>query len=192
MMEKQCGDCNVVKSTIEFYKRGISKDGLQSRCKSCDVERYRKWVNKNRLHHNETKRIYHKERLANDINFRLANNLRNRFRKALLRQLTYKNDKTEDLLGISYSEFKEYIEFLMKDDMGWDNIHLDHVRPLTTFDLKDIEQLKEAAHYSNIQPLLAKDNLTKGDRTHEHDIWSQSEKLYDYENYNYYSQVVND
>ena len=69
------------------------------------------------------------------------------------------------------------------------NIHLDHVRPLSSFDLKNYEQLKEASHYTNIQPLLAKDNLTKGDRFHEHDIWLQSERLYDYK---YYFYLVNE
>ena len=68
----------------------------------------------------------------------------------------------------------------MTDDMDWLNIHLDHVRPLSSFDLKDIEQLKEALHYTNIQPLLAKDNLLKGDRYHEYDLWLHSERLYDY------------
>ena len=42
-MEKQCGDCNVVKSTFEFYKRGVSNDGLQCRCKSCDYKRHKNW-----------------------------------------------------------------------------------------------------------------------------------------------------
>ena len=46
----------------------------------------------------------------------------------------------------------------MTSDMEWDNFESDHFRPLSPFDLKDIEQLKEASHYTNIQPLLAKDN----------------------------------
>ena len=125
------------------------------------------------------------------MNFKLAKNLRNRLRKALLKQVALKNDTTESLLGISYSEFTNYIKFLMSDDMNWLNIELDHIRPLS-FDLRDIKQLKQAAHYTNIQPLLAKDNLSKRDRFHEHDIWSQSEKLYDYENYKHYSQLLNE
>ena len=180
MMEKQCGDCKVVKSINEFNKRANTIDGVQHYCRDCQNERSLKWSKNNRERHLENRRRYEKDRRLNDINFRLANNLRNRLRKALLNQLTNKNDTTEDLLGISYSEFKNYIEFLMTDDMDWLNIHLDHVRPLSSFDLKDIEQLKEASHYTNIQPLLAKDNLLKGDRYHEYDIWLQSENVYDY------------
>ena len=80
----------------------------------------------------------------------------------------------------------------MSDDMNWGNIELDHVRPLSSFDLSDIEQLKEAAHDTNIQPLLTKDNRSKSNRIHEYDIWSQSERLYDNENYKYYSQLLNE
>ena len=191
-MEQQCGDCNVVKSYIEFYRDCTHKDGLQSRCKTCDEERKRKWYSDNRVRHNENKRRYEKDRRVNDINFKLAKNLRGRLRKALLKQVASKNDTTEALLGISYSEFRNYVEYLMTPNMNWLNTQLDHVRPLSSFDLKDIEELKAAAHYTNIQPLLAKDNLTKGDRFHEHDIWSQSERLYDYETLKYYSQLLNE
>ena len=62
--------------------------------------------------------------------------------------------------------------------MEWNNIELDHVKPLSSFDLTDINQLQQADHYTNIQPLLAKDNRTKGDRYNEHNLWSQSEKKY--------------
>ena len=37
-----------------------------------------------------------------------------------------------------------------------------HIRPLSSFDLTDKEQLKEACCYANLQPLWAKDNLSKG------------------------------
>ena len=68
----------------------------------------------------------------------------------------------------------------MTSDMEWNNIHLDHVRSISSFDLTKTDQLKEAAHYTNIRPLLAKDNLTERDRYHEYDLWLQSERLYDY------------
>jgi hypothetical protein len=51
--------------------------------------------------------------------------------------------------------------------MTWDNYgdwHLDHKKPLISFDLTDLEQFRVAAHYTNLQPLWALDNLKKGSK----------------------------
>ena len=55
-----------------------------------------------------------------------------------------------------------------------DNIELDHVRSLSSFDLTNLNQLKEAIHYSNIQPLLKLDNRSEGSKFHEHDLVVQN------------------
>lgn len=76
-----------------------------------------------------------------------------------------KSAKTETLLGCSYDFFRGYIEGKFVENMAWDNIgewHIDHIRPLSSFDLTDIEQQKQAFHYTNQQPLWAIDNLKKG------------------------------
>lgn len=48
--------------------------------------------------------------------------------------------------------------------MTWENYgewHLDHIKPLVSFDLTKRVQFLETCHYTNYQPLWAKDNLTK-------------------------------
>ena len=82
------------------------------------------------------------KRSAEGESFRLAHNLRNRLRSAPIRQLAHKTSKTDDLFGISFEEFKDYIEFLMSAEMTWKNI--DHIHPLSSFNLTNRDQLKQA------------------------------------------------
>lgn len=71
-------------------------------------------------------------------------------------------------LGCTIPEFKSYIAAKFTDGMTWNNHgawHLDHIRPLASFNLKDRSQFLGACHYTNYQPLWAADNLAKGART---------------------------
>ena len=45
--------------------------------------------------------------------------------------------------------------------IGW---HIDHKLPLDFFNLTDKIQLSKACHYTNLQPLWAFDNLSKGSK----------------------------
>jgi len=50
-------------------------------------------------------------------------------------------------------------------EMNWENYgsvwHVDHVIPLSLFDLTDKEHRAIAGHYTNLQPLTVKDNIKK-------------------------------
>ena len=41
-------------------------------------------------------------------------------------------------------------------------IHIDHIRPCSSFNLTKEDEIEKCFHYKNMQPLWAKDNLTKG------------------------------
>jgi hypothetical protein len=103
-----------------------------------------------------------------DVQFACRLRIRNRIRKILLRVPTDggKSDYIE-LLGCPISEFIHYLESKFAPGMTWENRnewHIDHKRPLRSFDLTDPVQHAAAFHYTNLQPLWALDNLRKGAR----------------------------
>lgn len=107
-------------------------------------------------------------RIATDVNYKLSRNLRNRLYQALRRQLAGKKVSAVGDLGCSVPELMEYLEVRFKPGMTWDNYgawHIDHIRPLVAFNLTDADQQKAACHFSNLQPLWAEDNLSKGSQT---------------------------
>jgi hypothetical protein len=73
----------------------------------------------------------------------------------------------ESLVGCTWEQFKKHIESQFKAGMSWDRareIHLDHVRPVSWFDLTDPVQVKACYHYTNLQPPWASRNHAKGNR----------------------------
>lgn len=104
-------------------------------------------------------------RYKHDIHFRIRHILRSTLKRAIKKG--YVRGMAINLLGCSIDDFKIYIASLFAEGMSWDNHgawHLDHKKPLSSFDLTNLEQLAEASHYSNLQPLWAVDNLKKGSR----------------------------
>jgi hypothetical protein len=129
------------------------------------------WYQKNKDRICETKRNnksqqreWQRIRMSTNINAKLSSILRGRLNKALNGK--YKSGSAVSDLGCSISEFKSYLESKFQPGMTWDNYglygwHIDHIKPLSNFDLRDRKQLLEACHYTNLQPLWAKDNLSK-------------------------------
>lgn len=79
-----------------------------------------------------------------------------------------KQHKTSLMLGCSYEEFKIYIESKFTEGMNWNlygKIHIDHIKPLSSAKTK--EEMIKLAHYTNLQPLWAEDNLKKSDNYYE-------------------------
>ena len=64
----------------------------------------------------------------------------------------------------------------MTPDMNWNNIHLDHIKPISLFDLNSHEEFLDCCHYTNFQPLLAEDNLSKRNKWKEENetFWKEN------------------
>jgi hypothetical protein len=71
------------------------------------------------------------------------------------------------LLGCSGAEARAHLTSLFKPGMSWDRAsrsqwHIDHIVPCSAFDLSDPEQARRCFHYTNLQPLWARENGAKG------------------------------
>ena len=110
---------------------------------------------------------YQKERMRTDIQFRLSCQLRSRLREAI--KGNFKSGSAVRDLGCTIPELKFYLEGQFQDGMTWDNHslegwHIDHKIPLDFFDLTNREQFLQAVHYTNLQPMWAKENIRKSNK----------------------------
>jgi len=115
---------------------------------------------------NKINKYFDKKRKT-DIQFKLGILLRSRLREAL--KGNFKSGSAVKDLGCSINELKTYLESKFLSGMSWENHgiygwHIDHIKPLSSFNLNDRKQMLEACHYTNLQPLWAKDNLSKSDK----------------------------
>ena len=92
-----------------------------------------------------------------------------------------KSFHTKEILGIDVETYKKWIEFQMTEEMNFNNIHIDHVKPISSFDVSNDDELLEAFNWKNTQPLLKKDNLSKGNKINELDYRLQFIKAYKFQ-----------
>lgn len=127
------------------------------------VARASAWYQNNKERYNEWRREWQPNREQEKPAFKVARSLRRRIYEVVAKG--YKSDSTLSLLGCSYEDLLEHLSSQFADGMSWDNYgqwHIDHIRPCASFDLLDPEQQAQCFHYTNLQPLWAKDNLSKG------------------------------
>lgn len=184
---KVCCRCNIEKELSEFPKDKNRKDGYYIICKKCrkliyqDNSEIRKTKSKEYYHINKEKNHekilernklwrlknskYTTDRKKRDPTFKLITNIRRRLLRFLESGYLTKRNTTINLIGCSPSELKEHIENQFTDNMSWENQgkwHIDHIIPLSS--AKTEEELIKLCHYTNLQPLWAKDNLVKSNK----------------------------
>ena len=103
-------------------------------------------------------------RYYEDFEYKLTLLSRSRV-KAALKGRGAKSRKTVQLIGCSIDHLRQHLEAQFTEGMTWDNHgewHIDHIKPCAAFDLTCERQQRECFNYTNLQPLWASDNLTKG------------------------------
>lgn len=157
---------------IESYQRKLARSKIYQEKNKAKMAAYKaSWyeANKDRLLRRAVERYpqtfaRNRERCATDIQFALAMRLRARIHKALRACGVERSIRTAQLLGCSVAEFRSHVERQFTKGMAWENRsewHLDHIRPIASFDLTDLEQQRVCFHFTNIRPLWRRANQQK-------------------------------
>lgn len=132
--------------------------------------------NKKHYEYNKEERLeyqkqYKYNRLKTDPIFKFKENTRTLINHSFKKKNHHKKTKTADILGCSLDFFKDFIKSKFKKGMTFYNHgkwHLDHIIPLATAKTED--DVIRLNHYTNFQPLWAKDNLSKSDKIIEQQL----------------------
>lgn len=173
-IDKYFNEIEITKDNVEQYVKKYNRYKTNLRKKEYTKNWFEKNEEYNKNYYNENKEKMskqssdnHKKRRKEDQIYKFKCNIRilisgsfkrgkNQFRK---------DAKTEIILGCTIEEFMTYIESKFKIGMTIENHgewHLDHIIPLAS--AKSEEEVIKLNHYTNFQPLLAKDNLSKGSK----------------------------
>ncbi len=130
------------------------------------LERCKEYAQKTKAHRNRKL----SERLKSDPSYKVAVYTRTRVLAVL--KGGRKSAGTEELLGASHETVVAHLASKFQPGMTWENQgkhgwHIDHIRPCSSFDLTDPAQQRACFHYTNLQPMWAKDNLRKGAKWRE-------------------------
>jgi len=158
--------------TCNLCQVKIANQNKTNICRKCYIIKFKKDKKQHIQDYYKTKYLNNKEQVIKnhrykyqtDIQYKMRDILRSRLKHVLKGKL--KSVSAVKDLGCSIEQLKTYLESLFQPGMTWDNWsrygwHIDHIKPLSSFDLTDPEQQKKACHYTNLQPLWAAENLRK-------------------------------
>jgi hypothetical protein len=188
--KKRCTKCLEVKDFNFFTPQKEGFIGLKSQCKNCDsiydkqfqsktnfrterdktdkAKHYRKkYIKENLDWWRKYEREYRYNRRQEDMFFKIKGNLSGRLSDLIKKRNL--SVTTIELIGCNRENFLFHIENQFVKGMNWENYglkgwHIDHIIPLSSFDLTIEDEVKKACHYTNLQPLWWEDNLKKGNK----------------------------
>lgn len=152
-----------------YYKENIEQITEKSKVRSKiyrnnNKEKIKALAKKWKLENPDYTKNYVSNRSKIDEIFKFKRSVRNLILSSFKRKKIVKNEKSENILGCSLEEFKQYLESKFESWMNWENYGLyngtpnygwdiDHIRPLAKANTK--EDVIELNHHTNLQPLCS-------------------------------------
>jgi len=183
MLEKSCRICLEIKSLSVFCEKKNTFDGRDTRCNKCRYEyrdkekahkRQKEYIARKKLDKKYVDQVREKDRIRakerrKDPVVRIGKRVSEMMRRAL--NGTKANKSTWDIVDYSPEELKIHLEKQFTVNMTWErflsgDIHIDHIIPQSSFNFSSFndKEFKDCWNISNLQPLWAKDNISKSNK----------------------------
>lgn len=165
---KTCNLCNTVKTIDNFYKSTRHLDGYFLHCKECHQIKLDNVGHNQRIKRTpEYMKEYWKKRFEN-TEYKMKQNIKRYISSCAKRNNYSKNNTTTKYIGCSIEFFIKWIEFQFNNEMTWNNHstywELDHVKPCSSFDLSNDEEISICFNWKNYQPLHKNENRMKSNK----------------------------
>lgn len=208
---KVCLKCNINKTLYEFEFRKDTKK-IRNECKQCKSEYHKTWKSENtekvnewntlyrekkrehltKYHKtwryrnieriNERRKIVYKRNMENP-EFRILQSCRSRINNIVIT----KTNRTIKLMGCSSNFLRAWLEFQFTSSMSWENYgaywHIEHVFPCASFDLTSKDEQYKCFNWTNLKPLEAIRNCSKGKKVINIDLLRQEIAVHYYQRY---------
>jgi len=161
---------DILENKKKYYqenKEGILADRKVNRDKEYQNSYNREYRKENIEYFKSYRTEYEAYKRSTDSLYKLTSNLRSMIHGCLSGKGYSKKSTTSEIIGMSFSDFKLFIESKFEPWMNWENYgkcngdlnygwDIDHIIPLSSVNTK--RELIKLNHYTNLQPLCSKTN----------------------------------
>ena len=175
----KCNKCNA-QITKERQKSESYKKWRKDYEKTIDWTKYYPQMKVYRKNNRPKLAKTQREYRNTHVEVKLKGDMRAYTRLVLIKSRVNRSGSYASLLGCDGDFLRKHLESLFTDGMTWENYgigngkwNMDHIIHCAYFNLNDPEQQHKCFHWSNIQPMWAKPNMSKGSlyngKRHFHD-----------------------
>lgn len=164
--------CQSCKKILGLIHKSASRQPL---CKPCITKQQREWKKRNpekvKAYARKTYKRIKKDNAGLMIK-RFRDSTGKHAKRAGIRGCV--KGKKLEYLGCTAQELCTYLETQFQNGMTWNNYghksgvrcwEIDHIKPVSKYDLAIEKERRECFHYTNLQPMWVKDNQRKGNRS---------------------------
>jgi hypothetical protein len=169
--------------STEKYKEQKKTSNVKYRQKNLEKLKCYDKARKSTEEFREAKKIYRLKKIESNPELKIIESMRTRVRVVIKKFKTTKVESSLKLFGCEPIFLKNWIEMQFAEGMTWENYgthwHVDHIIPVSAFNMLDKNHQKMCFHYENLQPLWSIENLIKSNKI-EIETINKKQKLKDF------------